>query len=152
MAKTSGLILGVTASRNGLSKKQKDWFLNLVIIDRPIVLHHGACVGGDEFCHMVAMMYSRENNIRVVIHPPEDDRLMMDLDPWRNEPFVTILAPKSYLERDRDIVDACNRLVAMPDGPYRPHSGTWYTANYARGKKPLVICAPDGKLSTQTGH
>jgi hypothetical protein len=49
-------------------------------------------------------------------------------------------------------VDACDILIATPDGPRRPHSGTWYTIDYAKqdNKVPVVVCLPDGTIDLET--
>lgn len=135
------MILGVTASRAGLSEPQWVWLNELVC--RADELHHGACVGGDEAAHRIAW----EHGLRIVMHPPVDEKLMMDLEPWRGLERVTILPPKDYLSRDRDIVTASHQLAVCPNGPWRRGSGTWYTSDYAEslGKVPM-ICYPDGAV------
>ena len=51
--------------------------------------------------------------------------------------------PKPYLDRNRDIVDACEVLLATPDGPERLRSGTWSTVRYARKiGKPVEVRLP----------
>ena len=56
--------------------------------------------------------------------------------------------PRQYHERNRNIVDATDILVATPKENkgdiYR--GGTWYTINYAVSKgKPVYIIWPDGR-------
>jgi len=61
------------------------------------------------------------------------------------------MSAKPYHDRNRDIVDACDVLIATPDGPQRRHSGTWYTIDYARANRvAVVVCLPDGTIEPKT--
>jgi hypothetical protein len=58
---------------------------------------------------------------------------------------------KPPLDRNRDIVADCSRLIACPRGPERsyPRSGTWATVRYARAAgKPVTIIWPDGRVES----
>jgi len=102
--------------------------------------HHGDCVGADEMaCDIVAALYRDE--VTVVCHPPEldDYRAYTDYDKAWDE--------KPYLERNRDIVDECDLLVAAPQSMEVRKGGTWYTINYASEEgKPIQIIHPSGEL------
>lgn len=54
--------------------------------------------------------------------------------------------PRPPLERNRDVVDASDVLLACPGGmAEEQRSGTWATIRYARkAGKPVVIVWPDG--------
>ena len=56
-------------------------------------------------------------------------------------------AEKRYLERNRDIVDACDILIACPRTLKEElRSGTWATVRYARKVgKPVAILWNNGK-------
>lgn len=58
-----------------------------------------------------------------------------------------MLPVKKPLDRNRDIVEAAEVLIACPDGPERQRSGTWATIRHAlRVGKPVVIVWPDGRV------
>lgn len=137
------MIIGFTGTRRQLTEAQRSWLRRYLHDndDRIDEFHHGACVGADETAHHEA----RNCGIDVVVHPPDNTRLRMDLDP-----DAVWLPAKPYLDRDRDIVDSADALIALPDGPERGASGTWYTVRYAaRVGVPVTICYPDGTLETR---
>lgn len=129
----------MTGTRTGMTEHQHDWIRQeLCHYDE---FHHGACVGSDETAHHAAI----DNGItgeRLVVHPPVNTKYRMAYDHralW--------LPAKNYHPRNIDIVDATAILLATPDGPERPNSGTWYTVRYAMNVgKPITICYPDGRL------
>jgi hypothetical protein len=141
------MILGFTGSRNRPTPKQLAW-LDLYFFDRDVdVLHHGACVGSDLAAHRMALDYA----VPVVVHPPIKDGYLAEeclfVPPPPTKHQVTVLERKHYHARNRDIVHAADRLIALPDGPRRPHSGTWYTIDYAVGQHFRVqTCFPDGHV------
>lgn len=125
---------GFTGSRNHPTVRQVAW----LAASMRDVLHHGVCVGSDHASHQVALQLGR----RIVAHPPSVEKLMA------RECLASaheIRKPKWYHDRNRDIVNESAHLLALPDGPERPNSGTWYTINYAvEQRKPVYICYPDG--------
>lgn len=127
---------GFTGTRAGMSAAQLAWLPTVFPTGTP--LHHGGCVGADAQMHAHAL----STGSTVVVHPPINPKLRMPYDPralW--------MPAKEYLPRDRDIVDATNRLLATPDGPPRLGSGTWYTIDYAVSRKvPVLVCYPDGTV------
>jgi len=135
-----GISVGFTGSRNSASIRQYVSLKKVLSLYDPVEAHHGSCVGADSQFHGVIRQYYPQ--CRIVIHPPINTKLMqclqLDCEEW--------LTPKEYLERDRDIVDACDVLIGCPNTkvPYRG-SGTWYTINYAKQivRKTIVIL-PDG--------
>lgn len=141
------MILGFTGTRTFITCAQRevlrDW------VDRAREVHHGACIGADEECHNIAL----EAGKLIVVHPPIDTSRMMT--PNWNHPNVTVREHKPYHPRNRDIVNASTHLLALPDGPWKPFGGTWYTVDFATGHKdihmmihtiPVTICYPDGEL------
>ena len=137
--------IGFTGTRNAdaITIAQKNWLQEFLgEVEEKYEVHHGGCTGGDELCHWLALGYDHE----VVVHPPTNERFVMKKSTW-DRPNVTVLQAYPYLERDRHIVDACAALLALPDGPYRAGSGTWYTIGQAiAAKKTVAICHPDGAL------
>lgn len=128
-------IVGVTGTRKGLSAEQKAVALNLCKgtgwyqTFQAKVLHHGDCVGVDVQLATLA----RAEGISITGHPPVKDTLRAH---FKSD---TTLETKDDLARNRDIVDACEILWAFPDGPERKGSGTWYTINYAKKQKCLIV-------------
>ena len=135
---------GFTGTRNPITEVQSNWLWKELHETDYSEWHHGACVGADEASHHAALSAGIAGEA-LVVHPPENDRLRMLYDPkalW--------LPAKPYLVRNRDIVDASDWLIALPDGPERPQSGTWSTVRYAqRVHKPVTICYPDGSLESR---
>lgn len=114
-------------------------------LDDASELHHGCCVGSDYVAHHYAV--GLETLPTIWLHPPTDEKLMVPLRDLISRPGIHVLSPKWYHDRNRDIVDSCDVLIATPDGPRRPHSGTWYTIDYAtENDVPVVVCLPDGTI------
>jgi hypothetical protein len=58
------------------------------------------------------------------------------------------LKPQDPLVRNRAIVDACDFLIAAPEGPEVQRSGTWATIRYARKQgKQVTLIRPNGVTS-----
>lgn len=114
--------LGVTGSRydRHINVCEK---LYAVLEDNDISeLHHGDCSGWDHQSFSLADALC----IKTIAHPPTDDR-------WRAFTNSTvILPPKPFLDRNKDIVNAVDFLIAAPYGPERQRSGTWSTVRYAK--------------------
>ena len=135
-ATSVALILGFTGTRHGMTEEQiraadfESWEFG--------ELHHGDCVGADTDMHRIA----RANGLVIAGHPPSDPRLRAYND-------CDLLFPeKPYHDRNRDIVDACDVLLATPaEDEEQEKGGTWYTVRYARevGKR-LSIIWPSGKV------
>jgi hypothetical protein len=74
----------------------------------------------------------------IVIHPPlyDNKRAFCIGD--------EICSKKDYLDRNRDIVDNCDLLIATPKETTEVlRSGTWSTVRYAKKiGKPIVIIEP----------
>jgi hypothetical protein len=141
------MILGFTGTRNPITDQQRDVLREW--ISRATVLHHGACINADAEAHQAALAAG----INIVVHPPVNTRHMMTPD-W-NHPNVEVRRALPYHQRNRDIVNASTALLALPDGPQRRLSGTWFTVGYATGGNqvqtanrrviPVTICYPDGE-------
>lgn len=103
-----------------------------------VTLHHGDCIGADQQAAEIAEKLGHQT----VGHPPTNQSKRAF------HPSTKTLPAKDYLERDKDIVDASERLLAAPKGyEEERRSGTWFTVRYARrmGKK-VTIIFPDGSL------
>lgn len=148
-ADTARTVVGFTGTRHGMTTAQVLTVKHLIGTDYSIVeVHHGDCVGADADCHQIAM----SEGANLVVHPPVDNRLRAFCDKAfeakAKECGVTVevLDPKPYHDRNRDIVDACDYLIATPqEVTPQDKGGTWGTIGYARAKgKRNIIVYPDG--------
>lgn len=133
------MALSIGFTGREMSRQQDRWAQNLVAQLPPgSMIHHGGCVGADEDFHCIA----RSAGHFVTVHPPAIPTLRMPHDP-----NAVWLDDKPDFDRDRDIVDAVEWLIATPDGPPRAGSRTWYTVDYSleRGV-PVSICYPNGRV------
>lgn len=131
--------VGFTGTRRGMTDAQKASVDFILIGYREG--RHGDCKGSDEDFHAIA----RSHGLRLVGHPPSDDRLRA----WCE--FDEIHEPKPYLDRDRDVVDGTDELLATPREDYEAHNGgTWYTVRYARSLGRFIqIVWPDGTVHSE---
>ena len=134
--------IGFTGTQKGMTKAQ-EYTLSAILWtaseDRGITeFDHGDCVGADALAHNMVVNMGLDD--RIIIHPPIQDSK-------RAHKFsMRILEAKSYLERNHDIVDACDVLLACPSSiAEQRRSGTWATIRYAKkvGKSYMIIY-PDG--------
>lgn len=130
--------LGFTGRRTQPTDEQLDWLYKQLCEGDYAELHHGACLGADAAAHEAA----DDCGIPTIVHPPTNARYRMPYDPralW--------LPARPYLDRNRDIVDATDILIALPDGPERQQSGTWATIRYAtKIGRVAEICYPNGDV------
>ena len=151
------LKIGFTGTQVGMTDKQKQHVYSslsrhingntlIPIKDRGVPLitpefHFGDCIGADEES---AEMAEKLNYI-LVSHPPTNDlkRAFCNYD--------IQLAPKPYLQRNHDIVDEVNIMIATPkEDKEQLRSGTWATIRYTKKmNKGLTIIMPDGQIYTQ---
>jgi predicted Rossmann fold nucleotide-binding protein DprA/Smf involved in DNA uptake len=142
------MIWGFTGTREQLTDEQRKWLWDFFCHkDRSLTtLHHGACRGADAFAHH----YALGEVSRIIIHPPADPKdvdLSVFVTDFKWTTKVVVLKPKPYLARNRDIVDACDRLLALPKGPQTQRSGTWSTIRYAQAVgKGITVVPPDGRM------
>lgn len=136
------LIIGISGSRSGLSTDARRVFNDYLDKNKVIGVRSGDCIGVDAAVHKIA----KERGIVSIIHPPNKKvcRAFCDGD--------IILRERAYLDRNHDIVNNSQLLVAFPhDKTEQQRSGTWATIRYARKqKKPIVIIHRDGTVSKET--
>jgi hypothetical protein len=132
--------VGITATRDGLTQHQ-----TMMLIDRlralyedSAELHHGCCVGGDA----AAAKLAKGLGYRVVAHPPIKKALMSQGSLHISD---EVREDKDYLDRNRDIVDESDILIALPrDYTENIRHGTWYTYRYAKNTSvPTIVIFPD---------
>lgn len=112
--------IGFTGTQRGMTDTQRTRVAEL--LKRASEFHHGDCVGADAQAHELALALK----IPIVIHPPENPNKRA----WCQGGLV--LPPKPYLERNQDIVDQTEILIATPFEAETLRSGTWATVRYAR--------------------
>jgi len=135
------VIVGFTGTREGMTGEQEGTVSQLINDLGTTQFHHGDCEGADL---QAAMIAADDWGIKLVVHPPENDKLRA----WC---YADVLHdPKPYLDRNRDIVDACDVLLAAPKGYEEElRSGTWATIRYAQKVgKPVKIIWPNGSVLT----
>lgn len=128
--------VGITGTRNGITDKQiLEVGRYLRSLPEGSQLHHGDCFGADINVAMIAQGLG----IWTVCHPPEktDLRAFHRSNEKRPE--------KSYLARNRAIVDEVDLLMVVPmQDEWQSRGGTWYTHDYARKKDvPVKIFWPN---------
>ena len=134
--------IGITGTRNGLTEEQFERLKIFFEYNQNIThLHAGDCLGVD--VQVLQVCRELRPDIKCIGHPPFNNKLrgFMRYDEQRK--------PKTYLERNRNIVDECHRLWAFPKGENEVlRSGTWATIRYARVQnKFMVIVFPDGSCN-----
>lgn len=126
------MIIGFTGTQQGMTSKQKAIFSEIVL-GMAGEFHHGDCIGADKESHDIINLL---NHYKTVGHlPDKDDKRAFCY-------FDEIRDPKPYLERNKDIVNECDLLIACPKTAEETiRSGTWSTVRYARkvGKSYMVI-------------
>ncbi|MFC1670925.1 hypothetical protein ACFL20_11080 [Spirochaetota bacterium] len=144
--------IGFTGTRNGMSDKQKDSFAKLIRKYKTkyhfVELHHGDCIGADEDAHTLII----ENYLtdEVHIHPPRNEEIRANTyekkDKKKSIKFK-LYDPRPYVERNHDIVDLCEVIIAAPkEYKEQSDSDTWITVRYCKmEKKRTIIIYPDGK-------
>lgn len=87
------------------------------------VLHHGDCVGVDARAHEIA----REFGYDIIVHPPFSDTYRA----FCFGPRVEVRPRREYLDRNRDIANEVEVLIAIPSSKTEEvRSGTWATCRY----------------------
>ncbi len=99
-------------------------------------VHHGMCIGADQDFHNFILEFGGK-----IIGHPGYGKYDGDMRPNRAEVTVDELREElPYFERNRNIVDECDILLACPYDNIEK-GGTWYTINYAKkaGKKVIIF-------------
>jgi hypothetical protein len=137
-------IAGFTGTRDGMTTEQMKSVEAFMCGLWPTTIIHGGCVGADAEFHELA--HAMKSDLISIVWPStvESMRAMLKPKPTR------IMPPKLPLDRNRDIVDRCDILIATPkEADEILRSGTWATIRYARMaavNKQVFIFQPDGEL------
>lgn len=138
--------LGFTGTQQGMTQNQKEVVEDLLvsILTAVTEFHHGDCIGADEDAANIVRTFCMDMT-EVVCHPPDEERKRCH---FKSDVFRV---KKPYIERNHDIVDETDMLIACPNGSSEVlRSGTWATIRYARKEgKPFVIIYPDGSMDDQ---
>ncbi len=136
---------GFTGTREGMTLPQRAAFLDWVEDRGLTAFHQGCCIGAD--AQATAIIWGVYPRPYIVGHPPDNTALMAF------DHFLVcnkLVPPLPYLQRNAEIVAACEVLLAAPKGPENMRSGTWATIRYARRhEKPIVIFWPDGTITDE---
>lgn len=133
------LHVGFTGTRDGMTIPQRqglDAYLWGLAHTR-VLMHLGDCLGADA----EAWRMAKEHGMWTIGHPPSDPkhRAWLTYDETREA--------RPYLDRNHDIVDASELLIATPRGKEVLRSGTWATVRYARKRNvEVVIIDPWGRF------
>ncbi len=142
--------VGFTGTRRGMIQPQRA-SMRQVLTEFPTqTFRHGDCVGADAQAQAQAHDMMRElfPLTSIAVHPP---KIAV------NRAFKQgniIHEPKDYLERNKDIIDQSEMLIAAPKGMSEDFrgSGTWHAIRYARSLKRLVIIVwPIGRVESLDG-
>lgn len=118
--------IGFTGTRKGLSTMQFQVVVKMLGAygNTEGTAHHGDCIGADDnFDRLVRTL----TGLTPHIHPPTNTAFRAFCPRER----AVMYAAKHYYARNRDIVNACDWLIACPKSDVE-EGGTWYTINYAR--------------------
>jgi len=103
--------------------------------------HHGLCIGADEQAAKIA----KGLGYRVVAHPgfskKHPESLLYRSEFAEND---EVLEAKAHIDRDHDIVDSVEYMLATPlQRDEQTRSGTWTTVRYARKQnRPTDVILP----------
>ena len=135
------MIIGMTGNRDGIFEQARETLIHILDNLEAHEAHHGDCVGADAEFHELAV-----KRMPIIIHPPTNKT---------NRSFCEgakeVLKPREYLERNKDIVDSSELLIAIPSTLTEyERSGTWSTVRYARTLgRPIIIIQPHGKIKLE---
>lgn len=139
--------IGITATRNGLTERQKV-SLGILLVSHYVGaknkrFRHGSCRGGDaQAARLVRKLFGKD--VEIYCHPGPKD------DPNQEDSGVdnVVHDPTTHFARNRNIVDGVSLMFACPyEDKEQAKGGTWYTVSYSRkAGVPVVIIWPDGSI------
>jgi len=144
--------VGFSGTRSGMTKEQQEMLTMLLTNLKPEEFHHGDCLGSDAEAADIAATLK----IPIYVHPPNSHKVRA----FHAGPNAVIYEEKPYLERNLDIIDAVDTVIATPkemmggglsngSGIVRG-SGTWHVIRHASQKnKHLIVIWPDGTTSSK---
>lgn len=138
--------VGFTGTRNGMTEQQVSVFkdaIRFIGVENVTEFHQGCCVGADEQA-VLAMLDLGFPGDKIWAHLPENKSKIFKFHKGLEN--IRIVQPKPYLERNKNIVERSDVLLAAPEsGTEILRSGTWSTVRAGRVKKmPIKIILPSG--------
>lgn len=136
--------VGFTGTKEGMTTQQMFSFTTLAMVQIALgykILHEGDCVGADAQANKMW----RDLGGMIHQHPPIVTKYRAySVFTWDEK-------PKDYIERNHDIVDASDIVLATPRTMREEQrSGTWSAIRYARKKsKVIAIIWPDGTVTVE---
>lgn len=137
---------GFTGTRQGMTGLQINEFHRIIQENSPHRFIHGGCHGADLQAHDIVY---REKGIYIEVWPA----IGAKTPDWNALGKPNLLRPaKRPLERNADIVNLCDLLIATPHTVEEQlRSGTWATIRYARRiHRPYMIIRPCGQVVSHT--
>ena len=138
------MIIGFTGTRNGMTDAQINRVAQILEDEEPTKTIDGMCVGSDAGFALL----SSGLGVYTIGYPghsklDEDDMTYRDPNPRDEE-----RESKTHFERNRDIVNECDIMIATPSGDNFDHrGGTNYTIKYAlKVGKEINIILPNGDV------
>lgn len=134
------MIIGFTGTRHGMTSEQWQRVFKLISYYAPTELHHGDCFGADAEAHDIAITCQVD---KIIIHPPYIHTLRAHCATRLGD---EILPARQYDERNRDIVQASDLIIAAPPTEQEVSvGGTWQTVRFSREyNKPCKVVLPSG--------
>lgn len=130
-------IVGFTGTQVGMTQQQERALRYILEVEQPEQFHHGNCVGADEQAARLAMSLGITTIAHCGDNPEKQSKLVSDIT----------IAPKDNMDRNHDIVDVCEMLIATPKGAPQLRSGTWATIRYAETvNRHTLIITPNGEI------
>lgn len=141
------LVVGFTGSREGLTEAQRVSLRKWLRENPPTEVHHGACVGADaEFSIAVVDCIPVGGEPPYEVAHPSNLKGTQWKECWADE----VRKPLPPLDRNVNIVNAVDVMLAGPKGLEEQRSGTWSTVRYTRKvQKPLYLFWPDGSVTEE---
>lgn len=132
--------IGFTGTREGLTQLQHSALVAWFSARPRGILHHGDCVGADASVHETALYHGW----RIEAHPGLVGRRAYSMGCAKVHP------PRPNLDRNSDIVEASEELLACPLDAEKLRSGTWATVRRARRRKmKITIFWPNGSVTVE---
>ena len=117
-------IIGFTGTRYGMSENQKTQLKNILSKYNFFDFHHGDCIGADKDAHNIVTNFKS----KIIIHPGYSQNGSTFFRAYCEGDVY--LKPETHLKRNRNIVNACDLLIAAPlMNKEFNKGGTWYTIN-----------------------
>jgi hypothetical protein len=133
------MTIGFTGTQQGMTDAQKDTLLSLLYKYQPSEVIHGDCIGADlEFAVMCAL--------KSPSNPKIHSRPCTIKSKRAYAPYDVIYSARAPLDRNQDIVDNSDILIACPKEDTEViRSGTWSAVRRGRQKRiPVIVIYPNG--------